>query len=107
MSYSDAFDRLTKLGHITPIRPTPDPPVERRSKNWDPNAYCNYHQGNGHDFKSCIKLKHVIQDMVDAKKLPLPPGAKQQGGHASTTVLVIETDDLSFSPTDLIRSEDL
>src|SRR6187397_1198571 len=39
MSYDTAFDRLNAKGLITPIRPFGDPPAEKRSANWNPNAH--------------------------------------------------------------------
>lgn len=76
MTQEQAFDRLTGQGLISPIGPTPDPSPENRSKNWNPNAYCKYHQGKGHNISDCWTLRHKLQDMIEDGRLPIPPGAK-------------------------------
>ena len=77
MTYDAAFDRLYGQGLITPIGPFPEPKPEERSAKWNPNAHCKYHQGRGHTTEQCWNLKDVIQDLVDANKLPVPPGGKK------------------------------
>ncbi|KAL2922494.1 Ribosomal RNA-processing protein 8 [Bienertia sinuspersici] len=53
MTYTRAFDRQKSKGALLPIGPTPDPPLDRRSRNWDTSKYCKYHQGKGHDTEEC------------------------------------------------------
>ncbi|KAL2903606.1 putative ABC transporter ATP-binding protein YjkB [Bienertia sinuspersici] len=65
MTYTQAFDCLKSKGALSPIGPTADPPAERRSARWDPNKYCKYHQGKGHDTEDCWTLKNKLQDMSD------------------------------------------
>src|SRR6187397_1786998 len=77
MSYDTAFDRLNAKGLITPIGPFGDPPVAKRTANWNPNAPCKYHQGRSHLTENCWKLKEAIQDLIDNNKLPLPPASKK------------------------------
>ena len=57
MSYDTAYDLLHSRGLITPIGPIQDPPLERRSPNWNPHAHCKYHQGRGHFTDDCWKIK--------------------------------------------------
>ena len=45
MSYDAAFDYLYANGLIIPIRPFREPEQEKRSRSWNPNTYCKYHQG--------------------------------------------------------------
>ena len=78
MTYEQAFDRLTAKGALVPIGATPDPSDDKKSKNWNPNAYCKFHQGRGHTTENCIVLKHRIQDMVEDGRLPVPPAAKDK-----------------------------
>ncbi|KAL9225010.1 hypothetical protein vseg_000982 [Gypsophila vaccaria] len=72
MTHTEAFNRLVEKGLLKLIGPTADSPVENRSKWWDENAYCQFHRGKGHDNKKCLRLKHVIQDIIDAGDLPRP-----------------------------------
>ena len=76
MSYDIAFDRLYDRGLIKPIGPTEDPAPEKRSSRWNPNSYCKYHRGNGHTTDECFRLQNLIQDLIDAGKLSIPPAAK-------------------------------
>ena len=76
MTPEQAFDRLSKQGLVVPIGPTPDPSPDDRHRGWNPNAYCKYHQGNGHTTSDCWALRHKLQDMVEDGRLPIPPGAK-------------------------------
>lgn len=57
--------------------PTEDPLVLKRSKSWNKDAYCKFHNGNGHDIEYFYKIKHLIQNMVENKPLPLLSGAKK------------------------------
>ncbi|KAL2900966.1 Elongation factor 3 [Bienertia sinuspersici] len=56
-------------GALSPIGPIADPPAERNFPRWDPNKYCKYHQGMGHDTEECWTLKSKLQDMVDDGRL--------------------------------------
>lgn len=87
MTYSDAFNRITKKELITPIGPTKDPTGYKRSKSWNKDAYSKFHRGNRHNIEDFYKLKHLTQNMVDNKTLPLPSGAKKY-----PTVLKISED---------------
>src|SRR6187397_3454751 len=105
MSYDTAFDRLNAKGLITPIGPFGDPPVEKRSANWNPNAHCKYHQGRGHLTENCWKIKETIQDLIDNNKLPLPPASKKPSidnaplAHA----LAISDEEIEVDPSSLIK----
>ena len=72
MTYDAAYDRLHAQGLITPIGPIREPEPKDRSPNWDPNAYCKFHQGRGHSTERCWTLKNRIQDLIETSKLPLP-----------------------------------
>ncbi|KAL9237257.1 hypothetical protein vseg_011830 [Gypsophila vaccaria] len=72
MTHTEAFKRLTDKGLLKPIGPTADPSVDNRSKWWNKNAYCQFHRGKGHDTEKCLRLRHAIQDMIDAGDLPRP-----------------------------------
>ncbi|RDY14360.1 hypothetical protein CR513_00583, partial [Mucuna pruriens] len=51
-----------KLITIVPLKPI-EPPY---SKNYDPNATCEYHGGViGHATERCWGLKHKVQDLID------------------------------------------
>ena len=72
MSYDTAYDLLHSRGLITPIGPIQDPPLERRSPNWNPHAHCKYHQGRGHFTDDCWKIKEVVQGLIDNNLIPVP-----------------------------------
>lgn len=36
---------------------------------YDDNAYCEYHSTKGHDMLDCIKLKNLIQDLIDQREI--------------------------------------
>jgi len=37
------------------------------SKNYDPNATCDYHGGaKGHSIKRCIPIKYKVQSLIDS-----------------------------------------
>ncbi|KAK9749209.1 hypothetical protein RND81_02G109800 [Saponaria officinalis] len=86
MSYADALKKLVKNDFLQLLGPTFEPPVDKRSPRWDATAYCDYHQGKGHDTEECFKLKHAIQDLLDSGKIPKPsrPSNKANplGNHA-------------------------
>ncbi|KAL2930287.1 Activity-regulated cytoskeleton-associated protein [Bienertia sinuspersici] len=103
MTYTQAFDRLKSKGALSPIGPTADPPAERRSPRWDPNKYCKYHQGKGHNTEECWTLKNKLQDMVESGQLPVPPGGKKPNTDTSPlTVLMISAEEAPFDPADYI-----
>ena len=66
MTYDAANDRLHGQGLIMPIGPFPEPRPENRTASYDPNAYCKFHQGKGHNTEKCLRLKDAIQDLIDA-----------------------------------------
>ena len=67
---------LHAKGALQPICLTPDPPFEKRCSKWNPNAYCKYHQGNGHTTSQCWTLKHNLENMVEDVRLHIPPAVK-------------------------------
>jgi hypothetical protein len=72
MSYGEAFNKLRNSNRLQPLKPTIDPPVDERPVGWNPNAFCLYHRGNGHDTEHCFRLKHKIQDMIESGAIPDP-----------------------------------
>ena len=49
------------------------------------------------------KLKDLLQDMIEDRRLPIPPGAKKPNTRTNPlTTLMIHTEDDSFDPTALI-----
>ena len=48
----------------------------KNTKGYRENEFCNYHRQKGHDTNKYYSLKHVIQDLIDERKLqvdtPLP-----------------------------------
>ena len=72
MTYDAAFNRLYDRGLIKPIGPTEDPTPENRSSRWNPNSYCKYNRGNGHTTDECYRFQNLIQDLIEANKIPLP-----------------------------------
>ena len=105
MTYDAAYDRLHGQGLIMPIGPFLEPRPENRTASYDPNAYCKYHQGKGHNTEKCWRLKDAIQDLIDANQLPVPLGGKKpniQTGPLSDA-LAIMGDEVSFDPSILIQ----
>jgi hypothetical protein len=51
--------KMITLPHIR--TPYPSKLLPPRFK---PNAYCHFHQQNGHDTKICKHLKHIVQDLI-------------------------------------------
>lgn len=49
-----------------------------KARNWKPKVkpswwndvdYCNFHKNKGHKTNDCIQLKHLVQDLIDSKKV--------------------------------------
>ncbi|KAL2943743.1 MICOS complex subunit MIC19 [Bienertia sinuspersici] len=88
---------------LEPIGPTPDPVPDRRTKWWNPNKYCRYHQGNGHSTKKCFKLKDCIEDMVDNGCFPTSSGCKKSNIQTNPlSILLIDDGECYFDPTSYI-----
>ena len=108
MTYDAAYDRLHAQGLITPIGPIREPEPKDRSPNWDPNAYCKFHQGQGHSTESCWTLKNRIQDLIETSKLPLPPAGKKPSINMSplSDTLAISINEVYLDPSTLITPID-
>ena len=66
----EVFRELEKQGIMIPLEPRPLPnPVPRYLKL---NLYCHYHQQRGHETNKCIRLRHEIQNLIDAHEIPNP-----------------------------------
>src|SRR3989440_4198350 len=64
------LEKCIKEGLLQPLEPRslPNPlPAKFNSR-----AYCNFHQGRGHDTNSCKRLRHEIQDLIEQGKIPDP-----------------------------------
>lgn len=70
MSYSQAAMLLITHKVIRPISPMQEP--AEKPVWWDSSEFCLYHEGNGHSTEDCYRLKHKIQDLLDAGSLPDP-----------------------------------
>ena len=67
---SKVLEKLTKQGLLKPLEPRPIPnPVPHY---FDLNQYCSFHQQKGHDTDNCTRLRHEIQNLIDAHKIPNP-----------------------------------
>ena len=53
---------ITLLDNSRPHDPTIKPPW------WRIDHYCNYHRNKGYNFDNCLKLKNVIQNLINDKK---------------------------------------
>ena len=62
------FDALRQKGLLQPLDPVPLPRI--LSKNHNPNAYCNFHQQQGHFTNDCYRLRDHVQDLLDSGKNP-------------------------------------
>ncbi|KAM3249945.1 hypothetical protein P3L10_011715 [Capsicum annuum] len=61
-SYASLFQRLVQEGMITPLL---GHTLNRRSRNFDPNARCAYHsEAQGHSIEDCRDLKREIEKMI-------------------------------------------
>ncbi|XP_057994336.1 uncharacterized protein LOC131174597 [Hevea brasiliensis] len=67
---SKVFERLKARGLLQPLAPRPPP--NPLSPNYNANLYCQFHQTHGHDTDRCFRLKHEVQDLIDAKKIADP-----------------------------------
>ena len=67
---SNVFEKLIRNNAIRPLpqRP-PYPGVDRK-------LYCKYHQNYRHDTDDCLRLKHEVQDLIEAGELVDPETKK-------------------------------
>ena len=73
---SIVLDRLIQKGLLRPL--TNSKPPNPTLPSFDPNHYCRFHQVAGHSTDTCIRLKHEIQNLIDAGKIidPENPNTK-------------------------------
>ena len=46
------------------------PKKDYRPRGYDPKTQCDYHMGQmGHATKDCWRLKHKVQDLIDARSI--------------------------------------
>ncbi|KAJ9186810.1 hypothetical protein P3X46_002342 [Hevea brasiliensis] len=67
---SKVFKRLKAWGLLQPLAPRPPP--NPLPPNYNANLYCQFHQTHGHNTDRCFRLKHEVQDLIDAKKIADP-----------------------------------
>ena len=51
-------------------------PSQQPLPNANPKLYCKFHQTIGHDTDVCTRLRHEIQDLIDAGKITDPETRK-------------------------------
>ena len=51
-------------------------PSQQPLPNANPKLYCKFHQTVGHDTDVCTRLRHEIQDLIDADKIIDPETCK-------------------------------
>ena len=76
---SKVFKRLERQGLLKPEPPRFPP--NRNSPNYNPDAYCKFHQTAGHFTDNCLKLKHTIQDLIKAGKVTDPDNRQPSTKH--------------------------
>ena len=54
-------------GLLQPL-PNPNPP-NPNTPDYNPNKHCKFHQNLKHSTDNCIRLKHEIQNLIDAGKI--------------------------------------
>ena len=57
---SKVLELLMQKGILHPL-PNPNPP--------NPNKHCKFHQNPKHSIDNCIRLKHEIQNLIDAGRI--------------------------------------
>ena len=63
---SKILEKLVQKNLLQPLT------SQRPLPNADPKVYCKYHQTIGHDTDTCIRLRHEIQNLIDAGKISNP-----------------------------------
>ena len=88
--------------------PIQDPPLERRSPNWNPNAHCKYHQGRGHFTDNCWKVKGIIQNLINDGLITIPFANEDSNieNKSSSEILAITKYHDHPSPTKAMIKED-
>ena len=72
MSYADLFVRLNDLKLVVPKPAFAPPPLDKRPRNYDVNASCEFHSGTlGHSIENCYAFKCKVQDLIDSKTIEL------------------------------------
>ena len=73
---SKVLERLMQRGLLQPL-PNPNPP-NPNTLDYNPNKHCKFHQNLKHSTDNCIRLKHEIQNLIDAGRIidPENPSTK-------------------------------
>nr|POF27536.1 hypothetical protein CFP56_19823 [Quercus suber] len=72
MTLSQALETLLSKGFIKPLD-LGSYTSNTSSPNYNASEYCQYHQNHGHSIDKCIHLRHDIEDLIQAGKIPKPP----------------------------------
>ena len=67
---SKVLERYIKRGLLQPLEPKPLP--NPLPSNFNLQAYCSFHQIQGHNTDKCHRLRHEIQNLIDEGKIPNP-----------------------------------
>src|ERR1051325_2583272 len=74
MSYADLFVLLNDLKLVIPKPAFAPPPLDKRLRNYDANASCEFHSGTlGHSIENCHAFKCKVQDLIEAKTISFTP----------------------------------
>jgi len=66
------LERMMKRGLLKPLGPRP--PQNPLPADYNADAYCNFHQGAGHNTEECRRLGHAIQELINKGfEMPLNP----------------------------------
>ncbi|GLJ31915.1 hypothetical protein SUGI_0642360 [Cryptomeria japonica] len=68
--------KILSLPPISNYEPQIKPPW------WNDSHYCDYHRNKGHQMNNCMRLKHMVQDMIDRGDLTID-GLKTNGDHGA------------------------
>ena len=67
---SQIFEKLKRQGLLRPLKPKPVP--DPLPSKINPSLHCAFHQFPGHETDRCARLRHEIQNLIDAGKIPDP-----------------------------------
>lgn len=87
----------------------PQPLLNPLPPNFNLNAYCELHRSQGHDTERCMKLRHLVQNLIDNGKIAPPttqapnvntnPLPNHQASSSQANINMIEFDVVCFDPS--------
>ena len=85
---SKVLERLMQRGLLQPL-PNPNPP-NPNTPDYNPNKHCKFHQNLKHSTDNCIRLKHEIQNLIDAGRIidPKNPSTKNNAFPNYNTMMI-------------------